>query len=155
MIFFLKINIVVYIYISNWIITVDKTNFQYGVSADVYSLAVIIFELFSGINPFPGSPGQIFEAKRLDEKPVIPSDFPSDLKEVVNQGWSKDPKERLPIHKFQSALNKMLPSLEKSPLVTLPEDNSLNEKERQPIVQQEVISEEKTGGKLYTNTKPF
>jgi hypothetical protein len=66
----------------------------------------------------------------MDEKPVIPSDFPFELKEVVIRGWSKDPKERLPIHKFQSGLNKMLPTQEKDQSLTLPEDNSSLEREK-------------------------
>jgi hypothetical protein len=36
---------------------------QYGVLPDVYSLAIIIFELFSRMDPFPGNIGQIVQAK--------------------------------------------------------------------------------------------
>jgi serine/threonine protein kinase len=85
-----------------------QKKFQYGVSADVYSLTIIIFELFSGNDPFPGTIGQIFEAKRLDKKPNVPSDFPSHLKELVLRGWSFNPKERPPVKEFKAALNKML-----------------------------------------------
>jgi hypothetical protein len=52
----------------------------------VYSLTIIIFELFSGIDPFPGHIGKIFQAKMSDKKPAIPSDFPAELKELVIQG---------------------------------------------------------------------
>jgi hypothetical protein len=82
--------------------------FQYGASVDVYSLTIIIYELFSGINPFPGHISNVFEAKRLDVRPVVPSDFPSYLKELVIQGWSQDPKNRPPIAKFMSVMNQML-----------------------------------------------
>jgi hypothetical protein len=96
------------------------------VSADIYSLTIIIFELFSGVDPFPGNFGQIFEAKRTDKKPAIPSDFPAELKELVIQGWSKEPKERPPLQEFKSALNNMLNVDEKQSIVnnnstTLPE----------------------------------
>ncbi len=77
-------------------------------SADIYSLTIIIFELFSGIDPFPGHIGQIFKAKMLDEKPKFPSDFPSELKELVSKGWSKIPTERPPLQEFMAALNTML-----------------------------------------------
>ncbi len=77
-------------------------------SADVYSLTIIIFELFSGIDPFPGSFGQIFEAKMTDKKPALPSNFPTDLKELIIKGWSKDPNARPPIDNFKSALMEML-----------------------------------------------
>jgi serine/threonine protein kinase len=134
--------------------TVYKTFFQYGFSADVYSLSIIIFELFSGIDPFPGHFAQVFEAKRLDEKPVIPSNFPSDLKELICRGWTKEPKDRPPIEEFKSAFNKMLPKAEKNYSLTLPEDNSSNEnKEQLPIPHQEVDLAEKTEDELCTNTK--
>ena len=78
-------------------------------SADVYSLSIIIFELFSGIDPFPGHIGQIFQAKMSDKKPVVPSGFPLGLKELIPKGWSKEPKERPSIEEFKAVLNKMLP----------------------------------------------
>ena len=78
---------------------------QYGVLADIYSLVIILFELFSGMNPFPGNIGQIFQAKNLDEKPEIPSEFPTALKNLIIDGWSKKPRERPAIEKFKSALN--------------------------------------------------
>ena len=135
------------------IITFNNIFFQYGVSADVYSLSIIIFELFTGIDPFPGSIGQIFEAKRLDEKPVIPSDFPSDLRELVIQGWSKDPKERLPIQDFQSTLNKMLPREGKHQSLMLQENNYHKEKKEQIYSKTEVDSAEKTEKELCTSIK--
>jgi hypothetical protein len=78
------------------------------VSADVYSLTIIIFELFSGIDPFPGYISQIFQAKMSDKKPAIPSDFPSQLKGLINMGWSKDPKRRPLIEEYKSAFSTML-----------------------------------------------
>ena len=133
------------------IITFNNIFFQYGVSADVYSLSIIIFELFSGIDPFPGSIGQIFEAKRLDEKPVIPSDFPSDLKELICRGWTKEPKKRPPIEEFKFAFNKMLPKQGKGQSPTLPEDNLSNEKKEQLIPCEEVDMAKKTKEELSTS----
>ncbi len=97
--------------------------------------------------------GQIFEAKRLDEKPVIPSDFPSDLRELVIQGWSKDPKKRLPIQDFQSTLNKMLPREGKHQSLMLQENNYHKEKKEQIYSKTEVDSAEKTEEKIYTTPK--
>jgi hypothetical protein len=71
-------------------------------------LTIILFELFSGINPFPGRIEQIFEAKRIDTKPTVPSDFPAALKDLILQGWSKDPKERPQLDTFKLALNKVM-----------------------------------------------
>jgi hypothetical protein len=113
----------------------------------VYSLTIIIFELFSGINPFPGHIGQIFQAKMSDKKPAIPSNFPSDLKDLVIQGWSKDQKKRPPIEDFKSALNKMLTSEGKDQSLTLLEE------EQQLDFHKEVNSAEKTEEELSTTTK--
>ncbi len=78
-----------------------------------------MFELFSGIDPFPGSSGQIFKAKMLDKKPNMPPHFPSNLKDLIFQGWSKQPKERPQIQEFKSALNKMLRRERKKQSLTL------------------------------------
>ncbi len=89
---------------------------QYGVLADIYSLAIIIFELFSGLDPFPGNIGQICQAKIQDEKPKIPSEFPEALKKVIRDGWSKKPRERPEIEKFRKALCIVLKQEEKKSL---------------------------------------
>jgi serine/threonine protein kinase len=89
---------------------------QYGVLADIYSLSIILFELFSGMDPFPGNMGQIWQAKNLDEKPEIPSEFPAVLKELVLTGWSKKPRERPEIEKFSLALSLMLKEEEEKSL---------------------------------------
>ncbi len=104
-------------------------------SADVYSLTIIIFELFSGINSFPGSHGQIFQAKMSDKKPAIPSDFPLLLIELLLCGWSKDPKERPPIKEFKSALNRMLTENGRDHSLTLPEWIISNKREEQPALE--------------------
>jgi hypothetical protein len=41
----------------------------------------------------------------------MPSDFPSDLKELVLHGWSQDPKERPPVEEFKTACHTMLSKL--------------------------------------------
>ncbi len=126
----------------------------------MYSLTIIIFELFSGINPFPGHIGQIFQAKMSDKKPAIPSDFPSKLKELVIQGWSKDQEERPPIEEFKSALNKMLTSKGTDQSLTLPEINKYpteeevdsSEDDSSEDDSSEVDSSEETKEELCTST---
>ncbi len=71
------------------------------------------------MDPFPGSFGQIFKAKILDKKPFMPPDFPSYLKDLIFQGWSKEPKERTHIHEFKSAFHKMLSREGKKQSLTL------------------------------------
>ncbi len=107
-------------------------------SVDVYSLSIIIFELFSSLDPFPGNLGQIFEAKRLDKKTVMPSDFPPHLKSFILCGWSKEPKNRPPLAECMAALNKMLnrddkeidnEATDRDNSLLWPEKNHSNEKE--------------------------
>jgi hypothetical protein len=86
-----------------------------------------------------------------DKKPAIPSDFPAELKELVIQGWSQEPKERPPIQEFKSELNKMRPKEGKDQSPTLPEDNLSNEKDEQPIPCEEVDLAEKSEEELSTN----
>ncbi len=88
-----------------------------------------------------------------DKKPVIPSDFPSDLRELVIQGWSKDPKERPSIQEFKSALNKMLPREGKHQPLMLQKKNYQKEKKEQLDSNTEVDSAEKTEEKINTSTK--
>ncbi len=83
-------------------------NFQYGVSADIYSLTTILYELFSGTDSFPGTIGQIFEAKQNNTKPEIPSEFPAFLKDLICHGWSKEPKKRPNLQVFKFVLTTML-----------------------------------------------
>jgi serine/threonine protein kinase len=111
------------VFISILIITYNKNCFQYGVSTDVYSLTIIIFELFSSINPFPGHIDEIFQAKMSDKKPVVPSTFPTELKELVIQGWSKEPKKRPPVQEFKLALYKMLNLKGKEQFLTMQNNN--------------------------------
>jgi serine/threonine protein kinase len=114
--------------------------FQYGAQADIYSLNVIFFELFSGRHPFPGTIYQVYQAKLRGEKPVVPANFPSDLKELVFQSFSIEPKKRPPLENFQPALNKMLTlaGTEENQSVTRQEVDSLTEKDEQHFPLREV-----------------
>jgi serine/threonine protein kinase len=117
------------------------------VSADVYSLTIIIFELLSGIDPFPGSFGQIFQAKMLDKKPDMLPLFPSNLKDLIFRGWSKEPKERPQIQEFKSALSSMHSTKRKKQFVQ--NDNYSKKKEGQLAPCKEVVLAHKTGKELH------
>ncbi len=88
-----------------------------------------------------------------DKKPVIPSDFPSDLRQLVIQGWSKNPKGRPSIPEFKSALNKMLPIEGKHQPLMLQDINYPKEKREQLDSKKEVDSAEMTKEKINTSTK--
>jgi hypothetical protein len=103
------------------------------VSADIYSLTTIIFELFSGIDPFPGNFFQVFDAKQTNKTPEIPEEFPLCLKEVVYYGWSIDPKKRPGLEEFKFALTSMLEDEEKQSVQALPKPQNGNGNENTEI----------------------
>ncbi|CAG0907108.1 unnamed protein product, partial [Cyprideis torosa] len=88
---------------------------RYGTPVDVYSLSLILFELFTGEDPFKGctSVMQVLAAIMRDERPQIPNDFPEALKPILEKGWSKDPIQRPPLTLFRDALQKVSDDLEK------------------------------------------
>ncbi|CAG0905457.1 unnamed protein product [Cyprideis torosa] len=88
---------------------------RYGTPVDVYSLSLILFELFTGEDPFKGctSVMQVLAAILRDQRPQIPSDFPEALKPLLEKGWSKNPLLRPPLTLFRDALQKVSDDLEK------------------------------------------
>ncbi|CAG0893700.1 unnamed protein product, partial [Cyprideis torosa] len=82
---------------------------RYGTPVDVYSLSLILFELFTGEDPFKSctSVAQVVAAIMRDQRPQIPSDFPESLKPLLEKGWSKDPLQRPPLIRFREALQKV------------------------------------------------
>ena len=79
-----------------------------GKSADVYSFSVILFEMFSDEDPFPGSTWEIFDFKRSGRRPEIPPNFPSSLHSVTHLGMSSEISERPKIQEFHLALEDQL-----------------------------------------------
>jgi hypothetical protein len=69
------------------------------------------------------------------------------------QGWSKDPKKRLPIQDFQSALHKMLLKEEKKQSLTLKGESSLSEKEGHFLSPEECEATGKTEAEFCITTK--
>ncbi len=74
----------------------------------------------------------------------MPANFPSDLRELVFQSFSIEPKERPLLENFQPALNKMLTlaETENNQSVTLQEVDSLNEKDEQHLGEVSIALEE-------------
>lgn len=66
--------------------------------ADVYSLAVVLFECLAGHKPFDGEDMAVLTAQVLREPPPLPAQFGPELAAVVAKGLKKDPEER-----YQSA----------------------------------------------------
>jgi serine/threonine protein kinase len=66
--------------------------------ADVYSLAVVLFECLAGRKPFDGEDMAVLTAQVLRDPPPLPSHLPAALRDVVARGLVKDPD-----HRWQSA----------------------------------------------------
>ncbi len=51
---------------------------------------------------------KIYQQKLRNPQPKIPESFPSDLKDLVGKGCSKEPRNRPGLEEFNSAFHKML-----------------------------------------------
>jgi serine/threonine protein kinase len=66
--------------------------------ADVYSLAVVLFECLAGHKPFDGEDMAVLTAQVLRDPPPLPAHLSPALRDVVARGLVKDPD-----HRWQSA----------------------------------------------------
>ena len=82
----------------------------YGAAVDIYSLAMILFEMFSGKDAFEDyTMPQIMMAVMMEKKrPMIPEDFPSALQKLVESGWDETPSKRPTLEAFEGVLNSMV-----------------------------------------------
>jgi serine/threonine protein kinase len=83
----------------------------YGCSADIFSLSVILFEMFSGQKAEQGlgiNVMMIMLSIVQGKRPKIPAGFPVELKPLVERGWAHEPKERTNLAEFRSVLQSML-----------------------------------------------
>ena len=84
-----------------------KKGQKYFFEADVYSMSVIFFELFSELNAFPGELFDIVHSKEKNQAPVLPESFPSEIQDLVCRGWEVEPTKRPKIAEFALAINIM------------------------------------------------
>jgi serine/threonine protein kinase len=80
-----------------------------GKPVDVFSLAIILYELFSGLDAFPGCQTvvQVVAALLRNKRPEFPGAFPQSLKEVIKKGWSDKPEDRPDTKAFHDELQKL------------------------------------------------
>jgi len=66
-----------------------------GSSADVYALGLLVLEALTGAQPFPG-PALESASARLVRDPAIPTELPSDWRELLASMTARDPGRRPP-----------------------------------------------------------
>ena len=66
---------------------------KYGLAVDVYALGCILYHLVAGRPPFTGSIGEVTLA-HMTESPVVPSDWPAPLRDLLQSCLAKEPAGR-------------------------------------------------------------
>ncbi|CAF0752160.1 unnamed protein product [Rotaria sordida] len=86
-----------------------ETSTKYGQEVDIYSLSLILYEMFSGKIAFENmNPHQLITAVYLNKKrPEFDSTFPKNLREKIERGWSHEPKDRCKLEDFLQVLLEM------------------------------------------------
>ena len=88
----------------------------YGAPVDVYSFAMILYEMFSGLVAFKGyTLSQVVKAIIKNQRPTIPEDFPPKLAEIVQRGWDEDPAARPSLGQIEEVLLSMCTTRTKTP----------------------------------------
>ncbi|KAJ5069233.1 palmitoyltransferase [Anaeramoeba ignava] len=91
----------------------------YDTSCDIYSLSMILYEIFSKKQAFENHTPQMIIFKSMKgERPEFPQDFPKELSEVIKKGWSSNPKERCSLNEFTKCLNMMKSQNQRQPKKT-------------------------------------
>ncbi|KAJ5076625.1 palmitoyltransferase [Anaeramoeba ignava] len=80
----------------------------YDTSCDIFSLSMILYEIFSKQKPFGNlNPLMITVNMVQGKRPEFPNNFPKGLSELINKSWSLNPKERGTLKEFHECLNWM------------------------------------------------
>ncbi|KAJ5080001.1 palmitoyltransferase [Anaeramoeba ignava] len=80
----------------------------YDSSCDIFSLSMILFQMFSKKKPFQDENAfDIPQKIKQGERPEFPNHFPKELIEVIKKGWNQNPKERCSLNEFIQCLDQL------------------------------------------------
>ena len=67
-----------------------------AVQVDVYSLGVIMCQLFSGATPYAGMgmPAVLFAVVQKGQRPDVPADMPPNYRDLMQRCWDSDLRAR-------------------------------------------------------------
>ncbi|KAL1371622.1 hypothetical protein HN51_001854 [Arachis hypogaea] len=84
---------------------------------DVYSFAIVLWELLTGLTPFENmTPEQAaFAVTHKNARPPLPCDCPWAFSNLINKCWSSNPKKRPHFDEIVTILESYIESLEKDP----------------------------------------
>jgi hypothetical protein len=80
-------------------------NKPYNENVDVYSMAILSWQMFAMETPFEGYTMRMFNKKVVEEghRPKVDPAWPSEIQSVLRQGWC-DAQQRLSMEEFSGIL---------------------------------------------------
>ncbi|KAG0561181.1 hypothetical protein KC19_9G043400 [Ceratodon purpureus] len=73
---------------------VPSSELVFTKKADIYSFGMMCYEMVTGCIPFEGHPQNDYSIVLRGERPHLPEDLNSDLKNIIEQCWDQDPLSR-------------------------------------------------------------
>ena len=69
---------------------------RHTTASDVYALATVIWEIWTGQMPFAGAKqANVYDRVLCGEHPPVPLQAPARIQQVLDRGWHMDPAQRL------------------------------------------------------------
>jgi serine/threonine protein kinase len=92
---------------------------QHSVSADLYAIGILMYELLMGDRPFSGTPGAL-RAAHLNNIVILPPALPDSLKVILLRALAKLPGQRYRnAHEMRLAILNVIQEIQRSPSVIL------------------------------------
>lgn len=91
-----------------WMAPEVHAEFGHGPTADVYSWAMVMTELFNGVKPYDGVSDIKTAIAALNTRPPLPDDLPASVKELMQSSWTRSPADRPSMADVRSRLIEIL-----------------------------------------------